>query len=426
MHNEGHVDSWYAATANAAASCPRLQGEERADVCVIGGGYTGLSAALHLRQRGFDVVLLEAERIGWGASGRNGGHASGGQRRYQSELESTLGKEHARALWQLGQDSLALVRELIATHDIDCDLNRGILHLAWKQRDLDHYAREIEHLRRHYGHEGWRLLDRDEAALLSGSEAFVGGYIDENAAHLHALNYALGLAGAAAGLGVRLYERSRVSAYDGDQRIVVRTDSGTVMARHLVIACNGYLGRLEPRLAGLIMPINNFMIATEPLAEDRAQLINPRNLAMEDSRFVINYWRMSADRRILFGGGETYSRRFPADIRTFVRRYMLEIYPQLADVGIEYGWGGTLAITLQRLPAFGRLRPNVYHALGYSGHGVPIATMAGRLIAEAIAGDAAGFDLMARIPKRRFPGGTLLRYPGLVAGMLYYSLRDRL
>jgi len=426
MGMAGHVSSYYAATANFELELPPLHGETRADVCIVGGGYTGLSAALHLRERGYDVVLLEAERLAWGASGRNGGHVGSGQRRPQAELEQRLGESHARLLWELGLESVELVRELIERHGIDCDLKEGILHAAWKERDAAWCREETEHLRRKYGYTRCRYLARDETVSLSGSAVFQGGLLDEGSLHLHPLNYALGLARAAHSAGARLYEGSRVLRYAGERCFRVRTAQGTVICEHLILACNGYLGKLEPRVAGRIMPINNFMLATEPLDEDTAARINPQDLAIQDSRFVINYWKLSADRRLLFGGGENYSTRFPADIRSFVRRHMLEIYPQLADRRIDYGWGGTLAITLRRMPAIGALQPNLYHALGYSGHGVPTATMAGKLLAEAVAGTAERFDVMAKIPTPKFPGGTLLRYPGLVAGMLYYALRDRL
>lgn len=426
MSTAGHISSWYAASANAAPDLPPLHGETRAEVCVIGGGYTGLSTALHLAARGVDVILLEAERIGWGASGRNGGQVSTGQRRPQRELEQRLGDEHARLLWELGLDAVALVRDLVARHGIACDLKPGVLYAGWKPRDAAYLQQEAQHLRARYGYTHCHDVSAAEMRTLSGTAVFSGGLLDEGAVHLHPLNYALGLAEAARRAGSRMHEQSRVLGYDDGPRIRVRTAQGTVLAEHLVLACNGYLGRLEPRVAGRIMPINNFILATAPLDETTAREINPRDLAMQDSRFVINYWKLSADRRLLFGGGENYRARFPADIRSLVRRHMLEIYPQLADVRIDYAWGGTLAITRRRMPAFGRLPHNVHYALGYSGHGVPTATLAGKLLAEAIAGRPAGFDVMARIPTPRFPGGTLLRYPGLVLGLLYYALRDRL
>ena len=426
MGTWGHVASYYAATANSDIVAPPLHGNVKADVCVIGGGYTGLSAALHLRERGFDVVLLDAERIGWGASGRNGGQVGTGQRRPQSELEQRLGAGHARLLWDLGLEAVDLVRGLIERHSIDCDLAPGILHLGWKARDATDYRQEIEHLATVYGYDRMRFVPREEAHGLCGSEVFSAGLLDEGSLHLHPLNYALGLAAAAERAGVRLHEGSRVLSYAGNDRVRVKTAQGEVDAAHVVLACNGYLGHLEPRIAGRIMPINNFILATEPLDDATVASINPRNLGMQDSRFVINYWRLSRDRRLLFGGGENYSHRFPADIRAFVRRHMLEIYPQLARTRIDFGWGGTLAITMRRMPAFGRLPHNIFYALGYSGHGIPTATLAGKLLAEAVAGTAERFDVMAKIPTPVFPGGTLLRYPGMVAGMLWYAMKDRL
>ena len=426
MGTWGHVASYYAATANRDLDFPPLHGSLRTDVCVIGGGYTGLSAAVHLRERGYEVVLLEAERIGWGASGRNGGQVGTGQRRPQSELEQRLGAGHARLLWELGLEAVDLVKELIERHGIDCDAAPGILHLGWKARDEEEGRRELDHLATTYGYERMRFVPREEARELCGSEVFRAGLLDEGSLHLHPLNYALGLAAAASQAGARLYEGSRVLSYAGNDRVRVKTAQGEIDCAHLVLACNGYLGGLEPRIAGKIMPINNFILATEPLDEATARTINPRNLGMQDSRFVINYWRLSRDRRLLFGGGENYSHRFPADIRAFVRRHMLEIYPQLANTRIDFGWGGALAITMKRMPAFGRLPRNIFYALGYSGHGIPTATLAGKLLAEAVSGSAERFDVMAKIPTPAFPGGTLLRYPGLVAGMLWYAMKDRL
>ncbi|MFA5538446.1 MAG: FAD-binding oxidoreductase, partial [Gemmobacter sp.] len=195
-------------------------------------------------------------------------------------------------------------------------------------------------------------------------------------------------------------------------------------AGHVVLACNGYLGGLEPQVAARVMPINNFIIATEPLG-GRATEILSEPVAVADTRFVVNYWRLSEDGRLLFGGGESYGYRFPDIVRT-VRRPMLQVYPQLADARIDHAWGGTLAITMNRLPCFARPHPNVLSASGYSGHGVAMATMAGKVLAEAVAGRAGRFDLMAGLPAARFPGGGALRWPLLVLAMTWYSLRDRL
>ena len=426
MQNQAHVDSWYAATANLKLDLPPLEGAADTDVCVIGGGYTGLSTAIHLRRLGYSVTVLEANKIGWGASGRNGGHVGTGQRLDQEQLEKWLGLDQAKALWQLGLEAVDTVCGLIEQHNIDCELKRGNLHVASKAGDIASLPGEVEHLQNVYGYRQIRYVDAAELAQMTSARGFGGASLNTGCRHLHPMNYVLGLARAALELGAQLHEGSRVLSYTEGEKISVRTDRGEVRARFLVVACNGYLEKLEPRTAGHIMPINNYMLATEPLSEEMARRLIRDDTSISDSRFVINYWKLSADNRLLFGGGESYSSRFPADIKGFVRKYMLRIYPELADTRIDYGWGGTLAITLKRMPDFGRLGPNVFYAHGYSGHGVPIATLAGKLLAEVISGTAERFDVMASVPASRFPGGTLLRWPGLVAGMLFYSLRDRI
>ena len=426
MQNEAHVDSWYAATANLQLDLPPLAGKHSCDVCVIGGGYTGLSTALHLRQLGYSVILLEANRIAWGASGRNGGHVATGQRVDQETLEKLVGLERARELWRLGLEAVDLVCELIGQYAIDCELKQGNLHVASKPGDIAALPAEVEHLQTVYGYDQISFIDSAELAGMTSAQGFGGATLDSGARHLHPLNFALGLARAALDAGAQLFEGSRVLSYSEGDKVNIKTSRGEVEADYLVLGCNGYLDKLEPRAAGRIMPINNYMLATEPLPEATARQLIRDDTSMSDSRFVINYWKLSADNRLLFGGGESYSRRFPADIKGFVRKYMLRIYPELEHTKIDYGWGGTLAITLKRMPDFGRLGPNVFYAHGFSGHGVPTATLAGKLLAEVISGTAERFDVMAGVPAPRFPGGTLLRWPGLVAGMLFYSLRDRL
>jgi gamma-glutamylputrescine oxidase len=420
-----YPDSYYAATVNRELDFPALQGEARADVCVIGGGYTGLSSAIHLAERGYSVVVLEAERVGWGASGRNGGQCSVGQRKAQDELEQAWGREEARRLWDLGVEAVDTVRDLIGRYSIDCDLKRGNLQAALKTSDTEWYRRYAAHMQDEYDFD-LRYVEGDELTRLAGTDVFRGGLVEYASAHLHPLNYALGLAEAARSRGVRIFESSRVIGYDRARPTQVRTREGGVRAEYVVLACNGYLGRLEPRVAGKIMPLNNFIIATEPLSAAQREQLNPEDLCVFDAKFVVNFWKLSGDGRMLFGGGENYTRRFPSDIKSFVRKRMLPLYPQLASTRIDYGWGGTLAVTMNRMPSFGRLDPDVYYALGFSGHGVQIATLAGKLIAEAVAGSAERFDVMARVPSPTFPGGTLLRWPGLVVGMLYHALKDRM
>ncbi|MCB1848787.1 MAG: FAD-binding oxidoreductase, partial [Halieaceae bacterium] len=343
MQNEAHVDSWYAATANLQLDLPPLAGKHSCDVCVIGGGYTGLSTALHLRQLGYSVILLEANRIAWGASGRNGGHVATGQRVDQEALEKLVGPERARELWRLGLEAVDLVCELIGHHAIDCELKQGNLHVASKRGDIAALPAEVEHLQTVYGYDQIRFIDSAELADMTSARGFGGATLDSGARHLHPLNFALGLARAALDARAQLFEGSRVLSYSQGAKVNVKTSRGEVEADYLVLGCNGYLDKLEPRAAGRIMPINNYMLATEPLPEATARRLIRDDTSMSDSRFVINYWKLSADNRLLFGGGESYSRRFPADIKGFVRKYMLRIYPELEHTKIDYGWGGTLA-----------------------------------------------------------------------------------
>ncbi len=421
-----YPETYYSATAKGLKERPPLAESLDCDVCVVGGGFTGLSAALHLAERGYDVALLEAQRIGWGASGRNGGQLGSGQRKAPDEIAQLMGPDDARRLWELAEAAKALVKSLIDRHGIDCDLKPGIMACAYKPEHVDKLKHHVELLSHDYGYDQISFLDRRAVAERLGSDIYHGGQLDMGAGHLHPLNYALGLAEAAVAAGARLFEATPAERIEPGERPAVVTPAGTVRARHLVIACNGYLGRLEPRIAGNIMPINNYVLATEPLGEAGARALIRDDVAVCDTKFVLDYYRLSADHRLLFGGGETYSSRFPADIKGFVRKYMLRVFPQLAEARIDYAWGGTLAITMNRLPDFGRLDGNLFYAQGFSGHGLALTSLAGQLIAEAVAGTAERFDVFARMPQQRFPGGTLLRWPGLVAGMLYYSLRDKL
>jgi len=426
QRTDNHPASYYVATAKEMADYPELEGDERADVCVIGGGFTGVSAALNLADKGFDVVLLEAERVGFGASGRCGGLIGSGQRKDVLEMEHLYGLERSRVLWDFAEAAKEEIRSRVKKHDIHCDLQKGQLVGVHKRSYCDWPEELAEALAERYDYPHCRALDATEAQEMVATPTFLGGLWDAEAMVLHPLNYVLGLARAASEAGVRIYENSRVRWYTRKDPASVKTRRGSVQASFVVLACNGYLGKLERRVAGKIMPINNYMIATEPLGEERcSELINGR-FGVHDTRFVVNYFRLSDDHRLLSGGGENYRPGFPSDIENFVRPYMLRIFPQLEDASIEYDWGGTLSVTVNRMPHFGRLRPNLYFAHGYSGHGISTASFAGKVIAEAIAGTADRFDVMADIPIHTFPGGTLLRYPGMVLGMMFYSMKDRL
>jgi gamma-glutamylputrescine oxidase len=422
----GYPESWYVATADTPKERPALIGGLEADVCVIGGGFTGLSAALNLAERGLSVVLLEAERIGFGASGRNGGLIGSGQRKDVIETEALFGLERSRLLWDFAEEAKAEVTGRAARHGIDCDLQKGQLVGIHTKRYAG-WARELsEALALRYDYPDTQVLDAAATRALVATDAYLEGFFDAHAAAIHPLNFALGLGSACDAAGVRVYENSRVTGYTRSDPATIHTADGQVTAAFIVLACNGYLERLEPRVAGRIMPINNFVVTTEPLGESRARALISGRFGVHDTRFVVNYYRVTHDHRLLFGGGENYRRGFPRDVAGFVRPYLLKVFPQLADAAIDYSWGGTLSVTVNRLPHVGRLPPNLFFAQGYSGHGISIATFAGKVIAEAVTGTASRFDVLASLPMKSFPGGTLLRYPGMVLGMLYYGLKDRL
>ena len=416
--------SWYAATAHERTPAPQLRGDAAADICVVGGGFTGLSAALHLAERGYSVALIEAHRVGFGASGRNGGQLGSGQRVEQTDLEKMVGEAEALKLWELAENAKNLVKQLISKHNIDCDLKPGIAHATFSASETAHEHAYVEHLQSRYGYDQITALSEEALRALCPSPRYKGGSLDMGAAHLHPLNYALGLARACENAGVTFYESTHVHHIEDGAKVTVRCDTGRVLADHVILAANGYLGGLNRRVAGRVMPINNFIAATEPLGEDAARVLT-KDIAVADSKFVVNYFRLSSDNRLLFGGGESYGYKFP-DIDKTVRKPMIDIYPHLKDIRFDYTWGGTLAITMKRLPYLARLAPNILSASGYSGHGVGTATQAGKLMADAIAGEATGFDTMARIPNTPFPGGAALRTPLLTLAMTWYALRDRL
>ncbi len=420
-----HPPSYYTATARGLIERPALDGDTRADACVIGGGYTGLSAALHLAARGRKVVLIEAERIGWGASGRNGGQLHSGQRLDQETLEHWVGETRARAFFDMAEEAKRLVKDLIRDHAIDCDWRDGLIHAIHKARLVAPTRREVDHLVSRYGYTEARWLDRDALAAATGTSGYFGGWRDGSAGHLHPLNFALGLARAAEAAGAVLHEGTRALRLHDGRPGRVETATGTITADEVIVAVNGYVSGLVPGHDARVMPMNNYILATEPLG-DRLHRLIPGGEAISDSRFVVHYWRPSADGRLIFGGGETYRLDFPKDIAGFVRRHMLGVYPGLADVRIEHAWGGTLALSISKMPVMQRVRPGLTAAGGYTGHGIAIATLAGKLMAEAIAGDSERFDLFAALPARPFPGGALFRFPTLVLAMFWYGLLDRL
>ncbi|MDQ0315246.1 NAD(P)/FAD-dependent oxidoreductase [Amorphus orientalis] len=412
----------------SAPTFPELSESSRADVCVVGGGFTGLSTALHLARTGRSVVLLEAQRIGYGATGRNGGQLHSGQRRDQVWLEDKVGRDDAARLWELAEAAKDLVRSLIRDHDIDCGWTEGLIEAAHTRAIFDEERDYVAHLADRYGVGALSVLDRDQIAEATGSDRFVGGFRDASAGHLNPYALACGIARAAEAVGARLHEGSRVVRIEatGQGKRRVSTATAHVDAETVVLAGNGYLAGIEPSVEARVLPINNYVVATEPLGPERMQRLIPGGECVADTRFVVRYWRPTPDNRLVFGGGETYTRRLNADPAAVVRPYLAEIYPDLADVPIASAWGGTLAVTRHRMPFIRRVEPGLYAGCGYSGQGVGTATFAGKVLADGIAGDTGALDVFARLPVPSFPGGTLLRTPLLVLAMSWYALRDRL
>jgi gamma-glutamylputrescine oxidase len=417
--------SYYAASANPFVRQPVLDGDLTADLVVVGGGYTGLSAALHAAEAGLDVILLEARRIGWGASGRNGGQMIPGLRWGAKDLVATFGEARARDLLLLANSAGEAVRGRIAQHAIACDLRDGHFLAAARPAHLDEMKRELDLLHRLVGYDSACIVERGDVGQYVASPGYHGGFYDAAGGHLHPLNYALGLADAALAAGVRIFEDCPVVALERGDPVVARTDGGSITARFAVLATDTEIGQLDGRQGRMAMPVANYNVATAPLGADVAHALLPANAAVADSRFVLNYYRLSADNRLIFGGGERYSAQPPVDVAGFVRPYLERVFPQLAGVDIDYAWGGLVGVSLNRLPRLGR-EGNLFHAHGWSGHGVLLTTLAGALIAEAVKGTAARFDLLANLPGKPFPGGPLLRHPLYVLGMLWFALRDRI
>lgn len=417
--------SWYAASAAPLPPQPRLEGELQADVCILGAGYTGLSAALELAEAGYRVIVLEAERIGWGASGRNGGQAIVGYGCEQDTLERLVGRADARRLFDFSREGMALMRDRIHRHAIACDWRDGHASVPIKPRQEQALKRWQAHMTEHYDYpmEWW---DREQLRAQLASDRYLGAIYDPLSGHLHPLEYAFGLARAALAAGVRILEHSRVVRLERGAAPILHTDAGRVRCEFAVLAGNAWLRGVAPELESRIMPVGTYIGATAPLGEARARALIRNDMAVADVNWALDYFRLSRDHRLLFGGRASYSTLPPPNLRGTMARRMRRVFPQLADVDIEYVWGGYVDISLNRAPHWGRLAPNVYFAQGFSGHGVASTGLAGKVIADAIRGQAERLDAFARIPHRPFPGGRLLRTPMLVAAMAWYKLRDAL
>ena len=416
--------SYYQATANRKIATIPLDGDVAADVCIIGAGYTGLSAALELAEAGYKVVVLEAETIGFGASGRNGGQICTGFSSGQGRIEGQIGKTDAKRAFDLSEEAKQLILTRVEKHKIDCDIRWGYMHCIPKAHQFKHlqeWADEYEAL----GYGGNTLLSKSELEQKLGTNIYHGALRESHAGHFHPLNYCLGLAAAAIKAGAMVHEHSRVVEVNTGPAPWARTIKGKVSAKFMIIGGNAYLGNLVKPLEGKVMPVGSYIIATEPLGENRAKSLIADNEAVANTNFIVDYYRRSSDNRMLFGGRASYSTFEPPNLGEYMRPRMTSVFPQLKDVKIDYAWGGFIAITSNRIPDCGRLSPTVFYAHGYSGQGVALAGMYGKLMAECVRGQAERFDLLAKIKHLPFPGGRL-RTPLLVAAMTYYRIRDAL
>lgn len=431
--NQEHTRSYYAAHQRDTKPFPPLMGEITTDVCIIGGGLSGVATAVELAERGYRVALLEANRIGWGASGRNGGQVIGGYGEafaHNEKKAEKLGPGAAKMIWDMGTECVDIVRERIEKYDIDCDLQWGYLDVALKRRELedlkDHHEELLE---KGYPHE-LRLVDEDGVRDYLGTERYIGGLANAGNGHVQVLDLCKGEARVAESLGAQIFEQSLVTSIEPGDTVTINTAHGCVKAKYVALCGNAYLAKLAPKLAPklsrYVLPASSYVIATEPLSDELAHDVMPQNVATCDQRTALDYFRLSADKRMLFGGLSNYSARDPRSITGTMRSRMAKVFPQLADVGIDYYWGGFMGIGLNRIPQLGRLYPNVYYAQAYSGHGVAPTHMSGRLLAEAISAQAERFDVMARVKHIPFPGGSLLRQSLFAMGMMYYKIRDEI
>ena len=424
MNTQPHTGSYYAATVNEVTGFAALRGDVSADICVIGAGFTGISTALHLAERGYNVHVVEANKVGWGASGRNGGQMIGG-----IAGEKQIAKHHGRDIEELfGELRWAgheIIRERVDTYAIDCDLKFGYVDVAIKKRHLDDIHHDYERLHKAgFPHEV-RILSREETRACTGTDAYIGALLNMGNGHLHPLNLCIGEANAAVSRGATIYEQSPVIDIQHGDKARVVTDRGSISADAVVIAGNAY-HHLERKLRGILFPVNSFIVATEPLSEETVAAINPRDLAICDPNFVLEYYRLSADKRLLFGGRLNYFGDDPKVIEAKHRRKIARHYPQLENVKIDYAWGGTIGVPITRVPQMGRISPNVLYCQGYSGHGVNVTHLAGQIMADVVGGTLERFDVFASVKPFVVPFAHSLSTPMVALGVLYYQIRDRL
>jgi glycine/D-amino acid oxidase-like deaminating enzyme len=423
-HPQQHTTSYYAASANDQTEYPRLEGRVEADVCVVGAGFTGISSAIFLAERGYNVCVVEASRVGFGASGRNGGQMIAG-----ISGEDRIRRHHGPAveklLWEMRWAGHRIIRERVEKYGIECDLKAGYLDVAIKPRHVRDLEADFERLTRFGFAKDFRILDRGETCAAIGTESYIGALLNMGNGHLHPLNLCKGEARAAASLGVSLYELSPVISVQHGDSVLVRTSGGEVNAKFVVLAGNAYQ-QFDKELRSLFFPVRSYIIATEPLAADQVANINPQDLAVCDPNFVLEYFRLSVDKRLLFGGRCNYFGEDPDEIRRQLRPRMQRVYPQLTGIGIDYAWGGTIAVPVNRVPQLGRLAPNVFYAQGYSGHGVNVTHLVGEILADAVAGTSERFDVFTAIKPVRVPGASLFARQMVSLGMMYYGIKDKL
>ncbi len=417
-----HAPSYYAASCWVGSPRPALQGRQVADVCIVGAGYTGLSTAITLAEAGFDVVVLEAQRVGWGASGRNGGQIVHSYSRDIDVIERRHGPQAARDLGGMAFEGAQIIRERVQRYGIECDLKSGGVFAAIAPRQIAHLESQ-KALWERWGHPGLTLLDAQASRSVVNSERYVATLVDPSGGHFHPLKLAVGEAAALEGLGGRIFEASPVLEIRRGEPALVRTAQGEVQARFVVLACNAYIGDLEPALSAKSMPCGTQVIATEPLGE-RGQALIPSDHCVEDCNFLLDYFRLSADKRLIYGGDVVYGARESRRIEAVIRPKMLKTFPSLRDVKVEYAWTGNFLLTLSRLPQVGKLSPNVYFSQGCSGHGITFTHLIGRVLGQAIQGQAERFSAFERLPHHPFPGGRALRVPLTALGAWYYQFRD--
>ncbi|MCJ1887376.1 FAD-binding oxidoreductase [Pseudomonas sp. LA21] len=425
MPHTPYPSSYYAASANPVPARPELQGEVETDVCVIGAGYTGLSTALFLLENGFKVTVLEAAKVGFGASGRNGGQIVNSYSRDIDVIERSVGAKQAQLLGQMAFEGGRIIRERIAKYNIQCDLKDGGVFAALSAKQMGHLESQKK-LWERFGHTQLELMDAKRIREVVGTDSYVGGMLDMSGGHIHPLNLALGEAAAVESLGGVIHEQSPAVKIDRGANPVVHTPKGRVKAKFVVVAGNAYLGGLVPELASKSMPCGTQVITTEPLSADLAKSLLPQDYCVEDCNYLLDYYRLTSDNRLIFGGGVVYGARDPSNIEAIIRPKMLKVFPQLKNVKIDFAWTGNFLLTLSRLPQVGRIGDNIYYSQGCSGHGVTYTHLAGKVLAEVLRGQAERFDAFATLPHYPFPGGRMFQVPFSAIGAWYYTMRDKL